>query len=101
MSELVINNQLSILLHRQERSLLEAMETNGVVPESHCRDGYCGACKCKLVEGEVEYNKSPLAYVRDGEVLPCVARAVDSVKLEDVNYHLGDTHQDKEALGAA
>ncbi|KMT66523.1 class I ribonucleotide reductase maintenance protein YfaE [Catenovulum maritimum] len=37
----------------------------------HCRDGYCGACRTVLKQGEIEYPKEPLAFIRRGEFLPC------------------------------
>lgn len=55
-------------------SLLDALETASVRIESHCRSGICGACRTKLIEGEVEYTTEPLAFIGDDEVLPCCCK---------------------------
>ncbi|MCW8994389.1 MAG: 2Fe-2S iron-sulfur cluster-binding protein, partial [Psychromonas sp.] len=47
----------------------------------HCRDGYCGACKCRLISGKVAYQKPPMAYLREGEVLPCCCVSKDDIHL--------------------
>ncbi len=51
--------------------LLDYLEQQTLVVHYHCRDGYCGACRTVLLEGEVNYPKAPLAFVRRGEILPC------------------------------
>lgn len=57
--------------HSEENSLLESIEQSKVDIQSHCREGFCGACRTKLVDGEVEYTTDPLAYIDDDEILPC------------------------------
>ncbi|QBY06261.1 2Fe-2S iron-sulfur cluster binding domain-containing protein [Thalassotalea sp. HSM 43] len=54
------------------KTTLEYFEANDIEIHYHCRDGFCGACRCNLVEGDIEYvNGEPLAFIRDGEFLPC------------------------------
>ncbi|WNC69998.1 class I ribonucleotide reductase maintenance protein YfaE [Thalassotalea nanhaiensis] len=54
------------------KTTLEFLESNNIDIHFHCRDGFCGACRVTLEQGEIEYiNGEPLAFVRDGEVLPC------------------------------
>jgi ferredoxin len=65
-----------------DKNLLETLEKAGLEPHYHCRDGFCGACHCKLVSGETEYQLDPLAFVRDGEVLLCCAVAKTDLVLE-------------------
>lgn len=36
-----------------------------------CRSGYCGACRAKLISGEVQYINDPLAFINKGEFLTC------------------------------
>jgi ferredoxin-NADP reductase len=55
-------------------SLLEFAEANGLNPPYSCRQGICGTCECKLLEGEVEYQTTPTATVEDGSVLICIAK---------------------------
>lgn len=55
-------------------SLLEFAEANHLEPLYSCRQGICGTCTCKLLEGEVEYLQTPVAAVDDGSVLICISR---------------------------
>jgi uncharacterized protein len=55
-------------------NLLEFAEANGLNPPYSCRQGLCGTCECKLLEGEVEYLEPPTADVTDGAVLICIAK---------------------------
>nr|WP_244903100.1 class I ribonucleotide reductase maintenance protein YfaE [Lacimicrobium alkaliphilum] len=52
-------------------SLLDSLESHQLEVHSHCREGFCGACRTKLIHGEVEYITDPLAYIDDDEILPC------------------------------
>lgn len=79
-------NKLISIQSNASSTLLEAMEMSGLVPEYNCRDGHCGACRCKLVSGEIEYVDFAMAYTQEGEILPCVCRAKSDVELSDVNY---------------
>lgn len=69
-------------------TILETLENAGLEPEYHCRDGHCGACRCKLVSGEVEYVGFAMAYTQDQEILPCISKAKTDIKIEGVNYSL-------------
>lgn len=50
--------------------------------EYQCREGYCGACRLILVEGEVTYRHDPIALVREGDCLPCCCAASSDVELK-------------------
>ena len=65
-----------------ERTILEAIENEGVVTEAQCRDGHCGACRCKLIRGEVEYVKAPLAFIAKGDFLPCSTKPLTDIDIE-------------------
>ncbi|AJQ94043.1 class I ribonucleotide reductase maintenance protein YfaE [Gynuella sunshinyii] len=52
-------------------TLLESLEAQGVQVPYQCRDGYCGSCRTTLLAGEVAYLQEPMAWLNDGEVLPC------------------------------
>ncbi len=43
--------------------------------EYHCREGFCGTCRCKLIEGKVSYKDEPIAMANAGEIFPCIAKA--------------------------
>lgn len=65
--------------------LLDFLEKNNVPVQFNCREGFCGACRCKLVSGSVSYLYEPLAFVRNGEVLTCCSVALTDLELEIPN----------------
>jgi len=66
---------------QEDRSLLEALERQGVVLEYQCRQGYCGACRTQLLAGKVDYPSPPLAFTGLGEILPCCCRPASDLVL--------------------
>lgn len=66
----------------QGKTILETLEENSVEVHYHCRDGFCGACRCKLTSGEVDYTTSPLAFIDDDEFLPCCTVPLTDVEIE-------------------
>lgn len=81
-------NGTSSIQSNPSNTILETMEKAGIEPEYNCRDGHCGACRCKLVSGEVEYVGFAMAYTQADEILPCISKAKSDVQIEDVNYAL-------------
>jgi ferredoxin len=72
----------TITFQESDRSILECLENANVEVHFHCRDGFCGACRVKLVEGEIYYPQGePLAFVGDGEVLSCCCIPKSDIKL--------------------
>jgi ferredoxin-NADP reductase len=67
------------------RTLLEAAEMNGVNIPYSCRQGQCGTCAARLLEGEIamdcEDGLDP-ALKAQGYVLTCVARGQGNVRLD-------------------
>jgi glycine betaine catabolism B len=67
-------------------SILELAEQEGVKIHSNCRQGVCGACKKRKLEGEVKYDSHPDALKPEdhaaGYVLTCVACPVGRVVIE-------------------
>ncbi|WP_250285289.1 MULTISPECIES: 2Fe-2S iron-sulfur cluster-binding protein [unclassified Frankia] len=60
------------------RSILEALERTGLDMPSSCREGTCGNCETRFVEGEVDHRDSVLSpqEQRDGDAMMiCVSRA--------------------------
>ncbi len=55
-------------------TLLELAEANQLEPSYSCRQGICGTCMCQILEGEVEYQQTPIAAIDDGSVLICISR---------------------------
>lgn len=69
-----------------EDCILDVAEQEKIDIPSGCRIGVCGACKRKVIEGEVKYEENPSALKetdrQQGIVLPCVAYPVGRVVLE-------------------
>ncbi|RDV27314.1 2Fe-2S ferredoxin-like protein [Alteromonas aestuariivivens] len=65
-----------------DKTLLESLEAADVQIHYHCREGYCGACRTKLIAGEVDYTTDPLAYIDDDEILPCCCIALTDLKIK-------------------
>jgi len=65
-----------------DKTLLSAIEAAGINIHYHCREGFCGACRTKLLEGEVEYTTHPLAFIDDDEILPCCCVAKKPLKIK-------------------
>ena len=64
-----------------DKTILESLEKAGVPTNSHCRDGFCGACRTKIVAGEVHYTTDPLAYIDDDEILTCCSIPVSDIEI--------------------
>lgn len=64
-----------------EDTLLETLEKANVEVHYHCRDGFCGACRCKLIKGSVEYITDPLAFIDDDEILPCCCKPNSDISI--------------------
>jgi ferredoxin len=67
-------------------TLLEAAEMGRVQLPSSCRNGTCRTCLCRLVRGEVTYTVEwpglSAEEKAEGLVLPCVARPLTDVVIE-------------------
>lgn len=61
-------------------AILDMAEQAGVPLESSCRSGSCGACKYRLLEGEITYQGDPEALDEgdraNGYILTCIAQPV-------------------------
>ena len=70
-----------------DETVLEAGLRQGVVLPYGCKNGACGSCKSKVVEGSVEQGPHQVAALKPEEAergfaLPCCARAVSDLTLE-------------------
>ncbi|MDB1123743.1 2Fe-2S iron-sulfur cluster-binding protein [Vibrio algarum] len=81
-------NSIAPILTTSEHTVLEAMESAGLQAEYHCRDGHCGACRCELVNGEIEETGFKMAYTSANEILPCISKAKSNLVLSKVNYQI-------------
>ena len=66
----------------EHRNLLEVFEHHQVEVEYQCREGYCGSCRTRLVSGQVDWLTEPLAFINEGEILPCCCRAKGDIEIE-------------------
>ena len=62
-------------------NLLEFAEKNGIIVDSGCRAGSCGACETKLISGSVRYADKPEYDFATGNCLLCVGVPLTNVVL--------------------
>ncbi len=67
---------------KDDKTLLKHIEDHGIEVHYHCREGYCGACRTKLIQGEVEYITDPLAFIDDDEILPCCCKPTSDIHIK-------------------
>lgn len=65
-----------------DSTLLISLQKNGVEVLYHCKEGFCGACRCKLKSGSISYINEPLAFVRKGEILTCCSIPNDDIEIQ-------------------
>lgn len=68
-----------------EQTLLDGIEAEGLPIIAACRSGVCGACKCKVVEGEVDSSSQMTLTAEEiaaGYVLACSSKLTSDVTLE-------------------
>ncbi|WP_100641270.1 class I ribonucleotide reductase maintenance protein YfaE [Alteromonas facilis] len=75
------NGDTQTLNPAPKETLLETLERYQIDVQFHCRDGFCGACRCKIKSGTVAYTTDPLAFIDDDEILPCCTKATSDLTL--------------------
>lgn len=63
------------------QNLLEVLESSGFFVDYNCRQGFCGACKIKIVNGAVHYINKPLAFIPEGIILPCCCLPSEDIEI--------------------
>jgi len=63
-------------------SLLESLEAQQVDVHYQCREGYCGSCRAQLLAGRVHYTEEPMAWLNEGEILPCCCIPKTDIKIK-------------------
>lgn len=70
-----------------EHSLLKSLDSSGIYWPRSCRNGTCRTCIGKLIEGQVRYEVEwpglSAEEKQTGWILPCVARPLTDVVLQD------------------
>ena len=73
---------VQVPFHTEVQScLLEALEDSRIPVEYQCREGYCGSCRVTLLHGKVGYKQKPIAFVQDGEILPCCCHPLSDIEI--------------------
>ncbi|MBF2049293.1 MAG: FHA domain-containing protein [Leptolyngbya sp. IPPAS B-1204] len=74
------------VIDESAESILDLAEQAGIKIRSNCRQGVCGACKKRKLEGVVKYESEPDGLDREeqeaGYILTCVAAPVGRVVVE-------------------
>lgn len=65
----------------RQQLLLETLKQHQVPIEYQCQQGYCGACRTPLLQGEVHYTETPLAPLQATEILPCCCTPLSNLIL--------------------
>jgi ferredoxin len=70
-----------------EFSLLDSIESQQLDIDYNCRAGFCGSCKCELLNGEVEFIQSPNPVIplKEKEILTCCCRPKSDLDLHFKN----------------
>lgn len=76
----VISHQQDVS-HQAGDTLLLSLESAQINVQYHCREGYCGACRTRLMKGDVEYTTAPLAFIDDDEILPCCCEPSTDIEI--------------------
>lgn len=63
-------------------TLLELAEDNGLNPAFSCRNGQCGLCETKIINGDVSYAIQPAINVSEKSVLLCCSTPKGDVELQ-------------------
>lgn len=85
--QITIRNSGHRITAEPGESILQAALREGLILPYGCRDGACGSCKGKLVEGSVDYGKYANRALSDSErklgfTLFCQARPLSDVVIE-------------------
>lgn len=64
-----------------EPTLLGTLEAADCAPPSECRAGHCGLCRMRLLGGKVEWLLPPPDDLGSDEILPCICRPTDALRL--------------------
>lgn len=71
-----------IFIPKKDISILEALEAQKIQVDYQCRQGFCGVCQVKLLDGKVEYTTDPIGYFNDKNILPCCCKPVSDITIE-------------------
>lgn len=80
-----VKSKKSIAWSNDFGNLLDFAEENGIDMDYECREGYCGTCKVKLLDGRVDMSDDTGLEEDDkeaGMILPCVSAPLTDIKID-------------------
>ena len=75
-----INGKTESLYVFGDESILTELEAHNVLINYSCRQGHCGSCILKLVDGEVVHQEC-LVPLSEGEILACQSKPTTDIKI--------------------
>ena len=75
-----INGKTESLYVFCDESILTEIEAHNVLINYSCRQGHCGSCILKLVDGEV-LHQDCLVPLSEGEILACQSKPTTDIKI--------------------
>ena len=75
-----INGKTESLYVFGDESILTELEAHNVLINYSCRQGHCGSCILKLVDGEV-LHQDCLVPLSEGEILACQSKPTTDIKI--------------------
>ncbi|GGO83155.1 hypothetical protein GCM10011348_26230 [Marinobacterium nitratireducens] len=75
-------NNYHTFYYQYEFSLLDALEAQEIPAPFNCRGGYCGCCKVRLLDGEVEMVQDSLFDLPEGEILTCCTKPKTHIEIQ-------------------
>ena len=75
----------------EDETILDAAFRQGIALPHGCKEGQCSACKCNLIEGEVDLLKYSTFALSDtekeqGGILLCRSKPLDDIEIELLNF---------------
>ena len=75
-----INGKTESLYVFGDESILTELEAHNVLINYSCRQGHCGSCILKLVDGDVLHQEC-LVPLSEGEILACQSKPTTDIKI--------------------
>ena len=75
-----INGKTESLYVFGDESILTELEAHNVLINYSCRQGHCGSCILKLVDGEVLHQEC-LVPLSEGEILACQSKQTTDINI--------------------
>jgi vanillate O-demethylase ferredoxin subunit len=85
--EVVINSTGKVIRVEAHQTVVEALEENGVAIDTACRQGACGTCLTRVLEGEIDHKDfflTPEEQAENNQFTPCCSRAKSARLVLDI-----------------